>query len=142
MEFRQFIGKIQSDAAIGLANRLHSAPDHLSSTDQRVETAGLIGLDAGGQNFALNQRCWKRCPLQLIDCIEYRIQSLATMQATVPVCRHAGQRMLLGWLNLFTQPSQRFAANRTQHLSIAPFAMHAAGTEVSFDQPPSVNQCT
>jgi hypothetical protein len=56
------------------------------------------------------------------------------------MCKKTGENVLLYRLNLAAQTGKRLATNKAQYFRIAPFAMEAARTETTFEDPAFVRK--
>ena len=113
-----------------------SRPTHTTSPrgQQRVEIGGLIVGHARGKDLTLQIGGDQRGALQNFDGIEQRVEAAARRGDALPAREQAREGVLFGRHHFAAQARQRLAADLLQHVRVAPFAMHAAGPELAFQQ--------
>ena len=128
------LGQIERDAAIAIAELLEADPHHFAGGHQRVEIGGAVIEHARRQDLALQIGGGQRRALQNLDGVEQGVEAAAWDSDAVPAGEQAAEGVLFGGFDLAAQAGERLAADLLQHLGVAPFAMHALGTELAFEQ--------
>ena len=131
---RQRIGQVERDTAIAVAELLAADPHHVAGSHQGVEIAGAVIEHARGQDLALQIGGGQGRALQDFDGVEQGVEAAARNGDAVPAGEQADEGVLFGGYHLAAQAGERLAADLLQHVGVAPFAMHALGTELAFEQ--------
>ena len=134
------IGQVEREPPVVLAERLESAPHDLTGRGQRVEIGRLIALDARRQDLGLENRRDERRALQALDRIEQRVQPRSPADDALPVRDEASEDGGFDRLDLMPELRERPAADRLQHVRVAPLASGSAGPELSFEQSAAVHE--
>ena len=74
-------------------------------------------------------------PCRPFDRVEQRVEPRSPADDALPVGDEASEDGRFDRLDLVTQLRQRAAADRLQHVRVAPFAPGAARPELAFEQP-------
>ena len=131
---RQRIGEVERDAAVAIAELLAADPHHVAGGHQRVEIAGAVIEHARGQDLALQVGGGQGRALQNLDGVEQGVEAAARNGDAVPAGEQADEGVLFGGDHLAAQAGEGLAADLLQHVGVAPFAMHALGAELAFEQ--------
>src|SRR5690348_18077189 len=100
----------ERDAAVLRTERAATHPHDLPRSEQRVEVARVVSLDARREDARLEVRRRDERALELGDRVEQRGLSLRRRVDAVPRDREASERVLLDRLDLAPQPRERAAA--------------------------------
>ena len=139
-QFADVIGQVEREPPVVLAKRLESAPHDLAGRRQRVEIGWLIALDARRQDLGLENRRDEGRPCKPLDRIEQRVQPRSPADDALPVGDEASEDGGFDRFDLMPQLGERPAADRLQHVRVAPFASGSAGPEIAFEQSAPVHE--
>ena len=127
------VAEVQRDATRTAGDRSRPDPDDLAGRTELVEPARRVGADAPRQHGPLPQLHRQREALErnedLAQALDPGSRRCVTVDA-LPGRQEDGQRAALGRLYLAAQHGERRAAQATQDLRIAPFALAWAGPRI------------
>src|SRR2546428_1481137 len=136
------VAPIERDAAIVGADRATSDPDHFAAGAQLVEQAGLVAMDAGGQDVAFIRRPGQERAFELGDDLQQPIEAAGLATQAVP----AGQKACEGGgrdgLDLAPQACQRASAQRAEYVGVTPLALGATRSELAAQDAAALFQAT
>ena len=133
----QAVGEVQRHPPVAVAERLHAHPHHLARAAEEVEVGRTVRRHARRQQVALEHGRGERGALELLDHVEERVGTAAHERRgpghrhVVPLRQEAREGRGRRRLDLLAQPRQRTAAERRQHVGIAPLAAVPARTELA-----------
>ena len=133
-EQREILAEVQRHPAGVPPQRARADPHELATRAQLVHPGRRIGADAAGQHVALPHLGGQRESLERDEDLTQAVDARAGGRVAVdalPAGQEAGERALVGGLDLLAQDGERGAPQAPEHLGVAPLAFAAPGAELA-----------
>ena len=134
---RDVVAEVERHAARAAPQRAGADPHELAARAQLVHPGRRVGADAARQHVALPRLDRQRQALErherLAQAVDARAGGGMAVDA-LPGREEAGERALVGRLDLLAQGGERRAAQAPQHLGVAPLALGAARPQLAAHQ--------